>query len=89
MPAEIHDNVLEANVWKALSLTGINAIPEDLHACPQMERSDRLIIKFKCHKQKQSVMHICKNLGTKSQKHLNLKFPVRLFVGENMSHENQ
>ena len=66
VPAEIHDNVLEANVWKALSLTWINAVPENLHACSQMERSDRVIIKFKCHKQKQSVMYIYENLGTKS-----------------------
>ena len=31
--AEIHDNVLEASVCKALSLTGNSFVSADLHAC--------------------------------------------------------
>ena len=89
VPAEIQDDVLEASVCKALSLTGVTVAPEDLHACHRMKRSDRVIIKFKCRKQKQSVMYKRKNLGTKSQELPNLKFSGRLFVSESMSLENQ
>ena len=67
VPAEIHQDVLEDSICKALSLTGVNVVPEDLQACHRMKRSDRVIVKFKCHKQKQSLMYKCKNLGTKSQ----------------------
>ena len=54
-----------------------------------MKRSDRVILKFKCRKQKQSLIYIRKNLATKSQELTNLKFSGRLFVSESMSHENQ
>ena len=85
----MQDDVLEASVCKALSLTGVNVAPDNLHACHRMKRSDRVIIKFKCRKQKQSVMYKRKNLGTKSQELSNLKFSERLFVSESMSLENQ
>ena len=86
---EVKDDVLEASICKALSLTGVNAAPGDLHTCHRMKRSDRVIIQFKCRKQKQSVMYKHKNLGTKSQEFLNLTFSGRLFISESMSHENQ
>ena len=54
-----------------------------------MKSLDRVIVKFKCRKQKQSLMYKRKNLGTKSQELTNLKFSGRLFVSESMSHENQ
>ena len=54
-----------------------------------MNRSDRVILKSKCLKQKQALIYKRKNLGTKSQEFTNLKFSVRLFVDESMSHENQ
>ena len=88
-PAEIHQDVLEDSICKALSLTGVNVVPEDLQACYRMKRSDRAIVKFKCCKQKQSLIYKRKNLGTKSQELSNLKFSGRLFVSESMSHENQ
>ena len=66
VPADITEDALEENVCKALSLTGVNVVPNDLHACHQMKRSDRVIVKFKCHKQKNSVMYKCKNLSNKS-----------------------
>ena len=87
--AEIHEDVLGESIYEALSLTGINVVPEDLQACHRMKRSDRVIVKFKCCKQKQSLMYKRKNLGTKSQELTNLKFSGRLFVSESMSHENQ
>ena len=89
VPAETHQDVLEDNICKALSLTGVNVVPEDLQACHRMKRSDRVIVKFKCRKQKQSLIYKRKNLGTKSQELTNLKFSGRLFVSESMSHENQ
>ena len=33
VPAEIHEDVLEDSICKALSLTGVNVVPEDLQAC--------------------------------------------------------
>ena len=89
VPTDIQDDVLEASLCKVLSLTGVTVAPEDLHACHRMKGSGRVIIKFKCHKQKQSVMYKCKNLGAKSQEILNLKFLGRLFVSDSMSLENQ
>ena len=89
VPADITGDALEENVCKALSLTGVNVVPNDLHACHRMKRSDRVIVKFKCRKQKNSVMYKRKNLGNKSQELSNLKFSGRLFVSESMSHENQ
>ena len=89
VPAEIHEDILEDSICKALSLTGVNVVPEDLQACHRMKRSDRVIVKFKCRKQKKSLIYKRKNLGTKSQKLTNLKFSGRLFISESMSHENQ
>ena len=76
-------------ICKALSLTGVNVVPEDLHACHRMKRSDRVIVKYKRRKQKQSLIYKRKNLGTKSQGLTNLKFSGILFVSESMSNENQ
>ena len=85
----MHEDVSEESICKTLSLTGVNVLPKDVHACHRMKRSDRVIVKFKCHKQKQSLMHKRKNLGTKSQELTNLKFLGRPFVSESKSHENQ
>ena len=57
VPAKIQDDVLEASACKALSLTEVTVAPEDLHTCHRMKRSDRVIIKFKCQKQKQSCIN--------------------------------
>ena len=89
MPADITEDVLEENVCKALSLTGVNIVPNDLHACHRMKRSDRVIVKFKCRKQQNSIMYKSKNLDNKCQELSNLKFSGRLFISESMSHENQ
>ena len=89
VPAEIHEDALEESICKALSLTGVNVVPEDLHACHRMKRLERVIVKFKCRKQKQSLIYKRKNLGTKSQEPTNLKFSGRLFVSKSMSNENQ
>ena len=61
VPTDITEDALEENVCKSLSLTGVNVVPNDLHACHQMKRSDRVIVKFKCRKQKNSVIYKAKN----------------------------
>ena len=86
VPIEIHEDLLEESICRALSLTRVNVVPEDLQACHRMKRSDRVIVKFKCRKQKQSLIYKRKNLGTKSQELTNLKFLGRLCVSESMSH---
>ena len=50
VPAEIHEGVLEEGICKALSLTWVNVVPEDLQAYHRMKRSDRVIVKLKCLK---------------------------------------
>ena len=42
VPADITEHVLEENICKALSLNGVNVVPNDLHACHRMKRSDRV-----------------------------------------------
>ena len=37
VPADITEDALEENVCKALSLTGVNVVPNDLHACHRMK----------------------------------------------------
>ena len=85
----MHEDVSEESICKTLSLTGVNVLPKDVHACHRMKRSDRVVVIFKCHKQKQSLMHKRKNLGTKSQELTTLKFLGRPFVSESKPHENQ
>ena len=57
VPADITEDVLEQNVCKALSLTGVHVVPNDLRACHRMKRSDNVIVKFKCRKEKKSIMY--------------------------------
>ena len=77
--AEIYEDILEENTCKTLSLTGINVLPEDLHACHRMKMSDRMLVKLKCCKQEQSLIYKRKNIGTKSQELTNLKLLGILF----------
>ena len=43
VPAENHGDVSEESICKVLSLTWVNVVPEDLHACHHMKRLDRVI----------------------------------------------
>ena len=79
VPAEIHEDALEESICTALSLTGFNVVPDDLHAYHRMKRSDRVTVKFKCRKQKQSLIYKRKNLGTKSQELYRFKFFGKTF----------
>ena len=52
VPAYITDDVLEENIFETLPRTGVYVVPNDLHVCHRMKRSDRVIAKFKYRKQK-------------------------------------
>ena len=65
MPSDIADDVLEQSVYQALSLTGTSVEPDDLEACHRMRKKDRVIIKFKCRKQKHRVLLNRKTLQNK------------------------
>ena len=88
VPQHIHGNVLEDTICKALSLTGQQVVPEDLHACHQMSNHDRVIVEFKDRKLKHNVQIKRKNLHQKSLELSRLKFSGKLFVSESMCFEN-
>ena len=89
VPSAIQDNVLEETVCQALSLTGINVSPDELHSCHRLNKKDRVIVKFKCRKHSQNVLYNRKNLQNKRLESTQLKFSSKLFVNESLSHENQ
>ena len=80
VPASIGDDVLESSVCKALFLTGNEVQPNDLQACHHLKKKDTVIVKFKCRKQKLSILINRKNLCNKSDVLTQLTFPGRLFV---------
>ena len=88
VPSDITDDVLEQPVCYELSLTGILVEPDDLQGCHHMRKKDRVIIKFKCRKQKHRVLLNHKTLENKSLDLMQLKFSGKLFVNESMCHEN-
>ena len=55
---------------------------------PLFEKKDTVIVKFKCRKQKRSILINRKNLRNKSDVLTEQNFSGRLFVSENMFHEN-
>ena len=89
VPSAIQDNVLEETVCQALSLTGINVSPDELHLCHRLNKKDRVIVKFKCRKHRQNVLYNRKNLQSKGLELTQLKFSSKLFVNESLSYENQ
>ena len=76
---DIHDNVLEDTICKALSLTGQEVVPEDLHACHRMSNRDRVIVKFKDRKLKHNVQIKRKNLHTKIFRTVKIKILWKTF----------
>ena len=88
VPASIGYVVLGSSVCRALSLTGYEMKPDDLQACHRLKKKDTVIIKFKCRKQKRSILINRKNLRNKSNVLTQLNFSGRLFVSESMCHEN-
>ena len=91
---DIIEDILKENMCKAVSLTGVNVISNNLHACHQMKRSDRLIFKFKCRKKNSYVVYKRINLGKKCPELSNLKHVKDFLLVEvcvtriNSSHRN-
>ena len=88
VPATAGDDVLESSVWRALSLTGHEVKTDDLQACHRFKKKHTVIVKFKCRKQKRSILINRRNLRNKSDVLTQLSFSGRLFVSERMCHEN-
>ena len=62
MPQDVHDNVLEDTICKALSLTGQEVVIDDLRACHRISNRDWAIVKFQDRKLKHNVQVKRKNL---------------------------
>ena len=62
--------------------------PDDLQACHHLKKKDSVIVKFKCKKQKHSILVNRKNLHNKSDVLTQLNFSGRLFLLESMRHKN-
>ena len=88
VPESLEDEILEENVRKALSLTGVNVTPSQLHSCHRLKRRSRVIFKFKCRKQRQNVLFNRKYLKDKFSDLSQLRFLGKLFISESMYHEN-
>ena len=65
-PESLGDKILEENIWKALSLAGVNVTPEQLNLCHLLKKQSHVIIKLKCRKQRQNALFSRKNLKEKS-----------------------
>ena len=88
VPASVGDDVLESSLCRAFSVTGHEVKPDDLQTCHHLRKKDTVIVKFKCRKQKRSILINRKNLRNKSNVLTQLNFSGRLFVSESMCHEN-
>ena len=62
VPSDIANDVREQSVSQALSLAGISVEPDNLQACHHMRKKDRVVIKFKCRKEKHHVLSNHKTL---------------------------
>ena len=88
VPPSISDEELEVNICKALSITRLEVQPDDLQACHRLKRKESVILKCKCRNLKRSVLVNRKNLQNKSEDLHQLRFSGKLFISENMCHEN-
>ena len=79
VPASIDDDVHESSICRALSLTGQEVKPDDLQACHRLKKKDTVISKFKCRKQRHSILINRKNLSNISDGLTELNFSGRLF----------
>ena len=66
VPASTVDGVLESNFCRALLLTGHELKSDDLQAYHHLRKKEMVIVKFKCKKQKRSILINRKNLCNKS-----------------------
>ena len=71
MPADITEDVLEENICKALSLTGVHVVFQLAHLSLN-EKIRQSYRQIHCCKQINSILYKCKNLDNKSQELTNL-----------------
>ena len=89
LPRHIGNNVLEEAVCRAISLTGHEVTPNDLHACYRLKNKNIVISKFKGRKLKRSIQIKRNVLQQKSLELSQLKFSGKLFISKSMCCENQ
>ena len=90
VPRDIGDKVLEESACKAISLSGNEVVaPNDLHACYQLKNKDRVILRFKEKKSKQSIQITRNVFQQKSLELSQLKFSGKLIISKNMCYKNQ
>ena len=80
---------IKETVCRAISLTGHEVTPGDLHACHRLKNKDRAILKFKDRKLKALIQINKKVLQQKSLKLSQLNVFGKLFISESMCYENQ
>ena len=85
----IGDNVLEETVCRAISLTGHEVTPDDLHAYHRPRDKDRVISKIKDKKLKLSIEVNGKVIQQKPLELSQLKLSGKLYISESMCYENQ
>ena len=88
VPASTGNDVPESSICRALSLTRHEMKLDNHQACHHLKKKDTVIVKFKCRKQKRSILMNRKNLHNKLHVFTQLNFSGRLFVSETMCHEN-
>ena len=61
VPESLEDKILEENVCKALSVTGVDVTPEQLHSCHHLKKRNCVIVRFKCRINKDKMFFLIKN----------------------------
>ena len=69
------------------AITGISVEMDKLQACHSMRKNDRVIIKFKCRKQKHHVLSNHRTLQNKSLTLTQLKFLGKLFICHQLAYK--
>ena len=61
MPRDSENNVLEEPAHRALSITGYEVTPNDLHTCSGLKKRNTVILKFKYWNLKHNIQINSKN----------------------------
>ena len=85
IPCDIGDNVLEETLCRAISLTGHEVTPDDLHKCYRLKNKYRVISKLRDRKLKYSIRANRNVLQSKSLELYKLKFSGKLFICESVT----
>ena len=84
VPTNIDESKLEETICNALTMTGIEVSPDDLHACHRLKQKDKVIIKFKDRK-KRHIVHLNRKKLNEKKKELNeLGLSDKLYVQDSI-----